>query len=83
MAVLRIMRPDMIIPSTSSLELVIKNGQYLGLKAGANAVTLHDGTPVEDESKYVIYKKDRYKPRDILFKIARKAGLEVSNDLLG
>lgn len=79
MAILRIMCPSMLIPSTSALELVIKEGQYLGLMAGANALTLHDGTPKDAENKYVIYKKDRYKPKNILFKIVKKAGLESSS----
>jgi biotin synthase len=74
-AILRIVCPTMVIPATSSLELVIKNGQYLGLMSGANAVTLHDGTPHDEENKYVIYKKDRYKPKDVLFGVVKKAGL--------
>lgn len=76
-AILRIMCPSMLIPATSSLELIKSGGQYLGLMAGANVVTLHDGTPRKKERKYVIYKKDRYKPGDILFKIVKKANLEV------
>lgn len=77
-AVLRIICPLMLIPSTSSLELVSRNGQYMGLMAGANTLTLHDGTPADEENNYVIYKKDRYKPKDILFKVMKRAGLELS-----
>jgi len=79
MAILRIMCPAILIPSTSSLELIGSGAQYLGLMAGANVVTLHDGTPKVYENKYIIYNQDRYKPKDILFKVARKAGLDVSS----
>ncbi|MDD5772427.1 MAG: radical SAM protein [bacterium] len=82
MAILRILCPNMLIPSTSSLELLIKDGQYLGLMAGANAVTLHDGTPENDEAEFVIYRKERYKPKDILIKTVARAGLECYPDLL-
>jgi biotin synthase len=75
MAILRIICPSMLIPTTSSLELVAKDGQYLGLMAGANTVTLHDGTPKDAEDKYVIYKRKRYRPKDILFKVVDRAGL--------
>lgn len=76
MAILRLMCPSMLIPATSSLELLVKDGQYLGLMAGANVVTAHDGTPHNDEDRFVIYRKNRYKPRDILFTIIRKASLK-------
>ncbi len=77
-AILRIMNPAMLIPSTSSLELVARGGQYLGLMAGANTITLHDGTPREGENKYIIYATARHKPRDALFGVAKKARLTVS-----
>ncbi|MBI4650828.1 radical SAM protein [Candidatus Desantisbacteria bacterium] len=79
MAILRIMCPFMLIPTTSSLELVIKDGQYLGLMAGANVVTLHDGTPGKDENNFIIYKKDRYKPKDDLLKTVARANLIASS----
>lgn len=77
-ALLRIICPEALIPATSSLELVSKDAQYLGLMAGANVVTLHDGTPKKYEDKYIIYKKERYTPTDILFKIVKRSGLELS-----
>lgn len=76
MAILRLICPSMLIPATSSLELLVKDGQYMGLMAGANVVTAHDGTPQNDEDRFVIYRKNRYKPRDILFTIIRRASLE-------
>ena len=82
MAILRVMCPETLIPSTSSLELLINDGQYLGLTAGANAITLHDGTPKSEEDQFVIYKKVRYKPRDVLFDTVKKAGLTCSGTSL-
>lgn len=76
MAILRLLCPSMLIPATSSLELLVKDGQYMGLMAGANVVTAHDGTPSHDEDRFVIYRSNRHKPRDILLTIIRKAFLE-------
>ncbi|GEM_PF-1795449 len=77
-AILRIICPAMLIPTTTSLELLRKDGQYWGLMAGANLVTMHDCTPRDEQDKFVIYKKDRYKPKDILLEIIEKAGLKPS-----
>jgi len=83
MAILRIMCPQALIPTTSSLETLIKQGQYLGLMAGANTVTIHDGTPMDEENKFVIYKKERKKPKSsFLLNIVKKAGLEASRTSL-
>ncbi|MBD3380396.1 MAG: AMP-binding protein [Candidatus Omnitrophica bacterium] len=75
-AILRILCPNALIPSTSSLETLKKGGQYLGLLAGANTVTLHDGTPKNKEEEFVLYSTGRAIPKNILFKTAEKAGLE-------
>ncbi len=77
-AILRIMCPDMLIPATSSLESLAKGGQYLGLLAGSNTITLHDGTPRDDENRFVIYKLGRYIPKNGLLGVVKKAGLEPS-----
>jgi biotin synthase len=82
MAIMRIMCPDMLIPTVSALNLIDSHGQYLGLMAGANVITLHDGTPREKEKKYIIYKIRRHRPKDDLFDIARGAGLKCSNSPL-
>lgn len=71
MALLRIMNPQRLMPTTSSLEKMIPDGQYLGLLAGANTVTIHDGTPPELEKHFPIYSAKRIRPqidhfRDIL-----------------
>ena len=73
MAILRIMNPHRLMPTTSSLEKMIVDGQYLGLMAGANTVTIHDGTPEELQRHFPIYSAKRIRPqmdhfRDILIR---------------
>lgn len=64
LALMRIMYPQMLIPSTSSLEKAKRGGQYLGLMAGANAVTIHDGTPEELKRHFPIYSVIRFTPNE-------------------
>jgi biotin synthase len=64
MALMRIMYPQFLIPSTSSLEKAGKNGQFLGLMAGANTVTIHDGTPAELKAHFPIYSLHRFTPSE-------------------
>lgn len=71
MALMRIMNPHRLMPTTSSLEKMIPDGQYLGLLAGANTITIHDGTPEELQQYFPIYSAKRIRPqkehfRDIL-----------------
>lgn len=80
MALMRIMNPHRLMPTTSSLEKMIPDGQYLGLQAGANTVTIHDGTPPELERHFPIYSAKRIRPqidhfRDILI----RAGMCTDN----
>lgn len=76
MALMRIMYPEMLIPSTSSLEKAAPGGQYLGLRAGANAVTIHDGTPAGLMEHFPIYSTNRFVPdEDHIAGIVKKAGL--------
>ncbi len=75
MALLRLLCPGALIPATSALEMVRPDGQYLGLMAGANVVTLHDGTPACQEEQFVLYRKGRYLPREGLFQTLERAGL--------
>jgi biotin synthase len=78
MAVLRLMRPAMLIPTTSALEILRPGGQRLGLLAGANTITVHDGASDEHEGEFVIYRKDRFIPRTSLLEVAAAAGLTCS-----
>jgi len=76
MALTRIMYPHVLIPSTSSLERVKKGAQYLGLMAGANAVTVHDGTPLKLKKNFPIYSVRRFTPGERFIKeIVKKARL--------
>lgn len=80
MALMRIMNPHRIMPTTSSLEKMISDGQYLGLLAGANTITIHDGTPEDLQEFFPIYSVKRVRPqidhfRDILV----RAGFETDN----
>lgn len=80
MAIMRIMNPHRLMPTTSSLEKMIPDGQYLGLMAGANTVTMHDGTPEELQEYFPIYSTHRVRPqidhfRDILKRAAMTADI--------
>lgn len=68
MALMRIMNPQRLMPTTSSLEKLIPDGQYLGLMAGANTVTIHDGTPEEFQAHFPIYSTNRTRPQVKHFK---------------
>lgn len=76
-ALMRILYPGIIIPSTSCLEILRENGQYLGLMAGANAITIHDGTPSFFKKLYTIYSLDRFQPDErFVNRIIKKAMLK-------
>lgn len=79
MALMRIMNPDRLMPTTSSLEKMIPDGQYLGLMAGANTVTIHDGTPEELQQYFPIYSAKRIRPQIDHFKdILKRANLKIN-----
>ncbi|QIK37254.1 radical SAM protein [Caldichromatium japonicum] len=76
MALLRILNPHALMPTTSSLEKLKPDGQYLGLMAGANTLTAHDGTPAAFQHLFPIYDETRYRPNDdYLRALAARAGL--------
>ena len=80
MALMRIMNPDRLMPTTSSLEKMIPDGQYLGLLAGANTITIHDGTPEELQQYFPIYSSKRIRPQLEHFRaILEKAQLKTDN----
>jgi len=62
MALMRILYPDRLMPTTSCLEKAKPHGQMLGLMAGANTVTIHDGTPEEYKRLFPIYSTHRCTP---------------------
>ena len=60
MALLRLLRPDWVIPAVSALNLAQAGSGYRrGLRAGANMVTINL-TPRKLQRDYVIYKRDRF-----------------------
>jgi biotin synthase len=75
-ALARLMNPRWLIPSVSALERRQGGGQLGGLAAGANVLTINF-TPDAEQSKYLIYGKDRYVVRnDHVSEIVTLAGLE-------
>ncbi len=79
MALMRIMNPSVLMPATSSLEKAQPEGQYYGLTAGANTVTIHDGTPPELRHLFPIYSLRRVVPNEAhLEDIVRRAGMRLS-----
>jgi biotin synthase len=59
MAMLRLMRPDWVIPAVSALNLAGPGSGYgRGLETGANLVTMNL-TPSELREDYLLYKRDR------------------------
>ncbi len=60
MAILRLMRPDWVIPAVSALNLAGPgNGYRRGLRTGANLVTINL-TPPDLRGDYLLYKRDRF-----------------------
>jgi biotin synthase len=60
MAMLRLMRPDWVIPAVSALNLAGPDSGYQrGLRTGANLVTMNL-TPSGIREDYLLYKRDRF-----------------------
>jgi len=59
MAIWRIALKTCLIPTVSALEKIRKDGQLMGLNAGANVMTINF-TPEDKRSKYAIYSKQRF-----------------------
>jgi len=60
MAILRLMRPDWVIPAVSALNLAEPGSGYRrGLRTGANLVTINL-TPQDVRGDYLLYKRDRF-----------------------
>ena len=58
-AICRLLFPNALIPAVSALEKIHQGGQLLGLKAGANVLTINF-TPKDFRDKYAIYSKERF-----------------------
>lgn len=83
MAALRLMRPELVIPAVSALNLAgKKNGYRRGLRAGANLCTINL-TPEDLRADYLLYKRDRFIMTEERIRNAIEAeGLEVSEESL-
>lgn len=76
MALIRLRHPERLIPTTSALGRLGENGMYRGLMAGANTVTVHDGTPEQMKSSFPIYSTHRFTPGSMrLLEATAEAGL--------
>jgi len=83
LAILRILKPNCLIPSTTSLAINKNQGQINGLMAGCNTITIHDGTPEEFEKNYAIYSQNRFSPNEQYCReIIEQCKLEASNYLI-
>ena len=79
MALLRILRPDWVIPAVSALNIVgAGSGYRAGLRSGANLCTINL-TPAEVRDDYLLYKRDRFimDEERVLSAIAQE-GLQIS-----
>lgn len=54
LALIRLMMPDALIPSTTSLGTIHKEGRELGMEAGANVV-MPNLSPMDVREKYLLY----------------------------
>jgi len=61
-ALMRLTLPKALIPSVSALERLQAGGQFRGMQAGANVLTINF-TPDQYYKEYLIYGKDRYRVR--------------------
>jgi len=83
MALLRLMRPDWVIPAVSALNLASPGGGYgRGLRTGANLVTMNL-TPAEVRGDYLLYKRDRFiMTEELILSTLAEEGLHSSEQSL-
>lgn len=78
MAINRLLHPSSLIPTVSALEKVHRDGQIMGLNAGANVITVNF-TPAAQRDKYAIYSNERFVvSREHALRIIEKAGLQLA-----
>jgi len=83
MAMLRLMRPDWVIPAVSALNLAEPgNGYRRGLATGANLVTMNL-TPSDLREDYLLYKRDRFiMTEERILSAIQAEGLSASTESL-
>ncbi len=81
LAIMRLLSPAWLIASVSALEKSQQGGQFGGLAAGANVVTVNF-TPQTQRNKYLIYGRKRFVVRnDYAHDLIKDAGLTPSHSL--
>ncbi len=81
MAIYRIALKNCLIPTVSALEKIKKDGQLIGLNAGANVITINF-TPDEFRHQYRIYSEKRFVVKlEHALDIIHRAGLEVEKSI--
>lgn len=83
MALMRLMRPDWVIPAVSALNVSEPGDGYRrGLRTGANLCTINL-TPEADRGRYLLYKRDRFiMSEDRIHEAVASEGLSISNTSL-
>lgn len=56
LSIIRLIKPDVLLPSTTALSTISNNGRQLGILSGANVV-MPNLTPINERCKYTIYDK--------------------------
>jgi len=78
-ALMRILYPSRLMPTTSCLEQAKPGGLLAGLMAGANTVTMHDGTPEHFAALFPIYSSKRVTPnKGLVAEILAQANLTAA-----
>lgn len=83
MAALRLMRPELVMPAVSALNLAEPGSGYRrGLRTGANLVTINM-TPSGLREEYLLYKRDRFiMTEEIILRALEAEKLEPSSQSL-
>lgn len=54
LSLIRLIKPNILLPATTALGSVVKNGRELGIMAGANVI-MPNLSPIEHREKYTLY----------------------------
>jgi len=78
LAIVRLMLPEVLLPATTALATIDKDGRKLGLKAGANVI-MPNLLPIQTAKKYSLYNNKLHEEYDMesLKKEIENAGYEL------
>ena len=76
LAIIRIMNPKVLLPSTTALASIVENGDLLGLESGANVI-MPNFTPLCVSGKYSIYDNKKRENTDSLKERLGRAGYSI------